>query len=190
MTVARSIASRTRRYSGQPSAAAELFTLGFTVIKKLSLLCVLLYGPLSHADNVFVEPAKTPAGLEFHQASLNNRLGLPDKFHNCIRQAAVSMAKQSQCLISEAADQRIRLEKAYRALAELLSESGKADLKSAHDRWLQDVPNQCAVLAGFIGEGQDRLNRIGDCVVYEYAKRAVDYERYVTFKEAVILQQR
>lgn len=155
------------------------------MIRKVIFIWALLSTSPTYAGNA-EHDIQTSGNLEFREASLNYRLGLHEKFHACIHKAEVSLVKVSECLIDEEVNQKTRLEKAYRALSDLLAQKRKLELKLAHERWVQDIPNQCAVLTGLIGSDQDKQNRIKNCVVYEYAKRSVDYERYVIFKDAVI----
>ncbi len=155
------------------------------MIRKVALICAWLSISTSYADDV-KHDIQTSGDLEFREASSNYRLGLPENFHTCINKAEVFLAKVSQCLIDEEINQRDRLDKAYRALSNLLTLKRSLELKLTHERWVRDIPKQCAVLSGFIGSGQDKQNRITNCVVYEYAKRSVDYERYVIFKDAVL----
>jgi uncharacterized protein YecT (DUF1311 family) len=129
------------------------------------------------------EPAPPP---ESHSASLNRRLGLSEKFHQCIKNAGVTITKEWACLDSERIKQRTRLEKAHDSLMSLLTKRKQEALASAHKRWLQDVPDQCAIISGLLST-EDKKNRILNCVVYEYAKRSLDYEGYLQFKDSVTL---
>lgn len=117
------------------------------------------------------------AGVMASNAIASDWLFTP-KFSTCMDQSGGVTGAMLSCIRAETAIQDARLNTAYQAFREQLSEARRLELRTVQRLWIKYRDANCGFYADPEG-GSLATVMSNDCVLQETASRAIELERFI-----------